>query len=103
MLFRSGDEVHGNRLTWCVREFKGGEETVPSVALGLIPLAVRTGLDIGRDVGIHPGPPEVPPHKLDCFLLSEVSGHFAIVFRFENCWDHLLGNVEAFTVVEYVV
>ena len=69
----------------------------------LIPLAIRTCLDVCRDVGIHPRPPEVPPHKLDRFLLSEVSGHFTVVFGFEDCRDHLLGNVEAPSVVEYVV
>ena len=73
------------------------------MAPGLVALAVRPGLDIGRYVGIHPGSPEVAHHKLDRLLLSEVSGHFIIMFRFENCWDHLLGNVEASSVVEYVV
>ena len=73
------------------------------MAPGLIPLAVRTGLDVGRYVGVHPGLPKVPPHKLDRFLLSEVSGYFVVMFGFENCGDHLLGNVEASSVVEYVV
>ena len=73
------------------------------MAPGLVSLAVRTCLDVFRYVGVHPGPPEVPSPKLDRFLLSEVSGHFAVVFGFENCWDHLLGNVEASSVVEYVV
>ena len=72
------------------------------MAPGLVPLAVRTCLDVFRDVGVHPGPPEVPPNKLDCFLLSEVSGHFAVVFGFEDGGDHRLGNVEASSVVEYV-
>ena len=84
-------------------ELKGGEESIPSVAWGFIPLAVRTCLDVFRDVGIHPRPPEVPPHKLDCLLLSEVSCHFAIVFGFENGGYHWLGYVEATSVVEYVV
>ena len=70
---------------------------------GLIPLAIRTCLDVCRDIGVHPGPPEVPPHKLDRLLFSEVSGHFTVVFGFENRRDHLLGNVEASSVVEYVV
>ena len=68
------------------------EESGPSLAPGLVPLAVRTGLYIGYDVGVHPGPPDIPPHKLDRFFLSEVSGHFAVVFRLENRHDHLLGN-----------
>ena len=80
-----------------------GEETVPSVAPGRVPLAVRTVLDVGCYVGVHPGLQEVPSHKLDRFLLSEVSGHFAIVFGFENCGDHLLGNIETSSVVQYVV
>ena len=70
---------------------------------GFIPLVVRTGLNKSRDVGVHPGPPEVLPHELDCFLLSEVSGHFAVVFGFENYQNHVLGNVEATSVVEYIV
>ena len=73
------------------------------MAPGFVPLAVWACLDVFRDVGVYPGPPEVSPHKLDCFLLSEVSGHFAVVFGFENGGDHLLGNVEAPSVVEYVV
>ena len=73
------------------------------MATGFVTLAVRTGLDVCRDIGVHPGPPEVPPQKLDRFLLSEVSGHFAVMFGFENCRDHLLGNVEASSVEEYVV
>ena len=50
-----------------------------------------------------PGHQNFSPHKLDHFLLSEVSGHFVVMFGFENCRDHLLGNVEAPSVVEYVV
>ena len=73
------------------------------MAPGFVPLAVWKGLDISRYVGVHSGPPEVPPHKLVRVLLYKVFGHFIIVFRFENCWDHLLGNVEAPSVVEYVV
>ena len=73
------------------------------MAPGLVPLAVRTGLDVGRYVGVHPGPPEVPPHKLDRFLLSEVSGYFVIVFGFENYSDHLLRNIEVSSVVEYII
>ena len=73
------------------------------MASGLIPLAVRTCLDVFRDVGVHPRPPEVPPHKLDCLLLSEMSCHFAVMFGFENGGNHELWNVEAFSVVEYVV
>ena len=73
------------------------------MAPGLVLLAVRTCLDVCRDVCVHLGPPEVPPHKLDRLFLSEVSGHFAIVFGLENRQDHLLGNVEASSVVEYVV
>ena len=68
-----------------------------------IPLAVRTCLDEFRDVGVHPGPPEVPPYKLNCHLLSEVSCHFAVVFGFENGWYQGLGNVEASSVVENVM
>ena len=73
------------------------------MAPGLVPLVVWTCLDVFRYVGVHPGSPEVPSHKLDRLLSSEVSGHFAVVFGFENYRDHLLGNVEASTVVEYVV
>ena len=73
------------------------------MAPGLVPLAVRTCLDVYRDVSIHPGPTEVPPHKLDRFLLSKVSGYFAIVFGLENHRDHLLGNVVASSVVGYVI
>ena len=73
------------------------------MAPGFIPLAVRTCLDIFRDVGVHPGPPEVPPHKLYCLLLSEVSCHIAVVFGFEDGGYHGLGNVEAPSVVENVV
>ena len=73
------------------------------MAPGLIPLAVWTGLDVCRDVGIHPGPPEVPPHKLNRLLLSEVSGYFAVVRGFENRRDLLLGNIKVSSVVEYVV
>ena len=73
------------------------------MAPGLVPLAVRTDLVVGRYDGVHPGPPEVPPYKLDRFLLSEVSGYFVIVFGLENCRVHFLGNVEASSVVEYVV
>ena len=58
------------------------------MGLGFIPLAVQTGLDVSRDVGIHRKPPEVPPHKLDCLVSSAVSGHLAVLFRFENCGDH---------------
>ena len=73
------------------------------MAPGHIPLAVRKCLDIFRDVGVHPGPPEVPPHKLDCLPLSEVSCHFAVVFGFEDGGYHKLGKVEASLVVEDVV
>ena len=73
------------------------------MAPGLIPLAVRTSLDVFRDVGVHPRPPDVPPHKLDCLLLSEVSCHFAVMFGFKDCGYHVLGNVEASSVVENVV
>ena len=72
---------------------------------GLISLVVRTDLYVCHDVIVHHGPAEVPPHKLDRLLLTEVSDYFAIVFGFEICRDHLpvLGNVEASSVVEYVV
>ena len=73
------------------------------MAPGLVPLAVWTGLDVGCYVGVHPGTPEVPPYKRDRLLLSEVSGHFGVVFGFENGVDHGLGNVETASVVEYVV
>ena len=82
---------------------KGGEESIPSVAPGLLPLVVRTCLDVLRDVGVDTGPPEVLPPKLDCLLLSEVSCHFAVVFGFKNGGYHELGNVDAPTVVENVV
>ena len=73
------------------------------MAPGFIPLAVGACLDVFRDVGIHHGPPEVPPHKLDCLLLSEVSGHFAVMFRFENGGDDELENIEVSSIVENVV
>ena len=73
------------------------------MAPGFILLAVGACLDVFRDVGIHPGPPEVSPHKLHCLLLSEVSRHFAVVFGFVNGWYHELGNIEASLVVENVV
>ena len=68
-----------------------------------IPLVVRTGLDVFCGVSIYSGPPEVPPQKLDCLLLSVVSCYFTVVFGFENGGDYWLGNVEASLVVEYVV
>ena len=70
---------------------------------GLVPLAVRTCLDAFHNVGVHLGPPKVPPHKIDCLLLSEVSCHFAVVFRFEDGGYHELGNIEASSIVENVV
>ena len=73
------------------------------MASGFLPLAVSTCLDVFRDVSVHPGPPKDPPQKLDYLLLFEVFCHFAVIFRFENCGDHLRGNVEASSVVEYVV
>ena len=73
------------------------------MAPGFIPLAVRTCLEVFRDVSVHPGPPEVRPHKLDCLVLSEVSGHCAVNFGFENGWYHKLRKVEASTVEENVV
>ena len=69
---------------------------------GFVPLAVGTCLDVFRDVSVHPGPPEVLPHKHNCFLLSEVLGHFAVLFGFENGGNNLLGNVEASAIVEYI-
>ena len=82
---------------------RGGEESIPSVVPGLVTQAIRTYLDVFRNVGVHPGPPEVPPHKLDCHLLSEVSGHLAVVFGFGNGGYHRLGYVEASSLVVYVV
>ena len=73
------------------------------MAPGFVPLAVRVCLDVLRNMGVHPGPPEVPPQKLYCLLLSEVSSHSAVLFGFENGGDHELGNVEATSVVEYVI
>ena len=60
-------------------------------------------MDIFHEVGLHSGPPEVPPYKFDGFLLSKVSGHFAMVFRLETSWDHRLGNLEASSIVECIV
>ena len=76
-----------------VWKLKDGEESIPSVEPGLILLAVRTCLDIFRNVGVHPGPPEVSSYQLDQLLMSEVSYHFTVVFVFENCKDHWLGDV----------
>ena len=73
------------------------------MAPGFVPLAVRICLDLLRDVSVHPGPPDVSPHKLNCLLLSEVSCHFAVVFVFEDGGYHELGNIEAPSVVENVV
>ena len=73
------------------------------MAPGFIPLAVRSCLDVFRDVGVPPGPPEVPPHKLDYLLLSEVSCHFAVIFGLEDGGCHELGNVEASSIVENVI
>ena len=70
---------------------------------GIYPAGSQDMPDVFRDVGIHPTPPEVPPHKLDCHLLSEVSCHFAIVFGFENGGYHELGNIEVSSIVEYDV
>ena len=70
---------------------------------GFIPLAVRTCLGVLHDIGVHPGPPEVPPHKLDCLFLFKVSGHFAVVFGFKDGEFQELGNVDASSVVENVV
>ena len=66
-------------------------------------LAVRTCLDVFRDVSVHAGPLEVLPHKLDCPLLSEVSCHFAAMFSFEDGRYHELGNVKASSIEENVV
>ena len=98
-----GNKVHGDRLPWCVWKLKGGVESIPSVVLGFILLAVRACLDVFRDIGVHPGPPEVPPHMLNRLLMSEVSCNLAVVFGFEDGGDHGLGNVEASSVVENVV
>ena len=76
---------------------------MPSMAPGFIPLVFRTCLDVLRDIGVDLGPPDVLPPKLDCLLLSKVYCRLAGVFGFEDCEDHRLGNVEAFSVVENVV
>ena len=70
---------------------------------GRVPLTVRICLDVFHYVGVHPWPQEVPSHKLNYFLLSEVSGHLAVVFGFENRRNHWLGNLETASVVQYVV
>ena len=58
------------------------------MAPALVPLAVRACLYVFFDVGVHPGPPEVPSNQLDGLILSEVPCHFTVIFGFEYHFDH---------------
>jgi len=82
------NKVHGDRLPWRERKFKGVQHAGWAVASCLVFLTVGTAPHEINNLGLHLWPPEIPSDDLNRLILSHMSGDLAVVlgleYRFNN-------------------
>jgi hypothetical protein len=84
-------EVHGDQIPWFVWDWKLLDEPIRTMSFGFCPSASRTGVAVIGSEGAETRPDIFTSYKLDCLVLSEVTGDRMIVLELEDSKVEIVG------------